>query len=360
DLVENHVLGRTIGQIYVIEFQKRGLPHAHILLILHPEDKITNSKQVDLTVSAEIQSKEKYPHLHEIVKKCMMHGPCGESNPNSPCMVDGKCSKKFPKEFCEETILENNTYPVYKRSASNPDNKWVVPYNPYLSTKYNCHINVEVCNFITAVKYLFKYVYKGHDKSLIKIDSNEQAQSVSDLKDNKLKENDEIEKFRDMRYLSAPECIWRLFHFNLNDQFPKTKRLPVHLPDQQTCFFKDNESIEKIKNLVNNTELTAYFQLNKELNKEKSGSAQDYFYYEIPKTDETIIGRMYFVHPNDIERFALRILLIYKKGAESFEDLRTVNGIIYSSFFEAAQKSGHLESNSQWTDSLEEACLKII
>ncbi|CAF1145835.1 unnamed protein product [Brachionus calyciflorus] len=207
DLVENHVLGRTIGHIYVIEFQKRGLPHAHILLILHPEDKITNSKQVDLTVSAEIPSKEKYPHLHEIVKQCMMHGPRGESNPNSPCMVDGKCSKKFPKEFCEETILENNTYPVYKRSASNPDNKWVVPYNPYLSTKYNCLINVEVCNFNTAVKYLFKYVYKGHDKSLITIDSNEQAQSVSDFKDNKLKENDEIEKFRDMRYLNDPESL---------------------------------------------------------------------------------------------------------------------------------------------------------
>ncbi|CAF0963172.1 unnamed protein product [Brachionus calyciflorus] len=108
--------------------------------------------------------------------------------------------------------------------------------------------------------------------------------------------------------------------------------------------FKENESIEKIKNLVNNTELTAYFQLNNELN----------------KTDETIIGRMYFIQPNDIERFALRILLIYKKRAESFEDLRTGNGIIYSSFFEAAQKSGQLESDSQWTDSLEEACLKII
>ncbi len=42
------------------------------------------------------------------------------------------------------------------------DNRWVVPYNPYLTMQYQCHINVEVCSSITAVKYLYKYVYKGH------------------------------------------------------------------------------------------------------------------------------------------------------------------------------------------------------
>jgi hypothetical protein len=39
----------------------------------------------------------------------------------------------------------------------------VVPYNPYLSLFFNCHINVEVCTSIAAVKYFYKYVYKGHD-----------------------------------------------------------------------------------------------------------------------------------------------------------------------------------------------------
>ena len=29
------IFGRVIGKIHVIEYQKRGLPHAHILLILH-------------------------------------------------------------------------------------------------------------------------------------------------------------------------------------------------------------------------------------------------------------------------------------------------------------------------------------
>ena len=30
------IFGRVIGKIHVIEYQERGLPHAHILLILHP------------------------------------------------------------------------------------------------------------------------------------------------------------------------------------------------------------------------------------------------------------------------------------------------------------------------------------
>ncbi len=46
------------------------------------------------------------------------------------------------------------------------DNRWVVPYNPYLTMRYQCHINVEVCSSITVVKYLYKYVYKGHDRAL--------------------------------------------------------------------------------------------------------------------------------------------------------------------------------------------------
>jgi hypothetical protein len=45
-------------------------------------------------------------------------------------------------------------------------NRWVVPYNPYLTMRYQCHINVKVCSSITTVKYLYKYVYKGHDRAL--------------------------------------------------------------------------------------------------------------------------------------------------------------------------------------------------
>ena len=35
DLYKKHVLGRVVAHVRVTEFQKRGLPHVHILLMLH-------------------------------------------------------------------------------------------------------------------------------------------------------------------------------------------------------------------------------------------------------------------------------------------------------------------------------------
>ena len=46
------------------------------------------------------------------------------------------------------------------------DNRWVVPYNPYLTRRYKCHINVEVCSSIKVIKYLYKYIYKGRPSPL--------------------------------------------------------------------------------------------------------------------------------------------------------------------------------------------------
>ncbi len=71
-----------------------------------------------------------------------------------------------------------NRYPIYQRKNTRRtilvhgielDNRWVVPHNVYLLTKYDVHINVEVCNNIYAIKYLFKYIYKGHDHATVEI-----------------------------------------------------------------------------------------------------------------------------------------------------------------------------------------------
>ena len=48
----------------------------------------------------------------------------------------------------------------------------VVPYNPWLSKKYESHINLEACMTVKSVKYLFKYVYKGHDCANIQMCQN--------------------------------------------------------------------------------------------------------------------------------------------------------------------------------------------
>ena len=49
------------------------------------------------------------------------------------------------------------------------------------------------------------------------------------------------------------------------------------------------------------------------------------------------------------------MLLLYRKGCESFEDLRTVNGIVLSSFREACRALGFLETDQDCVITLNEA-----
>ena len=69
------------------------------------------------------------------------------------------------------------------------------------------------------------------------------------------------------------------------------------------------------------------------------------------------IGRIYFVGPNLGERFNLWLLLTIVKGPTSFEDLRTVDGVIYESFKAACVARGLLEDDEEWIQCLHEAAI---
>ncbi|GJY26770.1 DNA helicase PIF1, ATP-dependent [Tanacetum coccineum] len=99
DFKEKRWFGRLRGAVYTVEFQKRGLPHAHILLFLEPEDKLTTTGHIDKYISAEIPDKDEDPELYQIVNDHMMHGPCGAERPSCPCTVNNKCTKKFLKQY---------------------------------------------------------------------------------------------------------------------------------------------------------------------------------------------------------------------------------------------------------------------
>ncbi|KAH9138735.1 hypothetical protein LEN26_005333 [Aphanomyces euteiches] len=58
-LTKGAVLGRQGACVRSVEFQKRGLPHAHILVIFTGDDKIKTAADIDSIISAEIPDKEK-------------------------------------------------------------------------------------------------------------------------------------------------------------------------------------------------------------------------------------------------------------------------------------------------------------
>ena len=104
--------------MYTIEFQKRGLPHAHILLFLSSECKFPTGSDIDRIISAELPNPEANPALYEAVTNFTIHGPCGVANPKSPCMIDRKCSKHFPKKFVNKTSVDEDGYPLYRHRDS--------------------------------------------------------------------------------------------------------------------------------------------------------------------------------------------------------------------------------------------------
>jgi len=177
--MDKSVVGYTL---YSVVWQKRGLPHAHILVWL--VDKI-RPDEIDSIISTEIPDETVDPKLYTVVTKHMIHGPCGDLNCNSPCIVDGKCSKPYPKDLIAETITGNDGYLLYRRrSVANNgrsvvvkirrqnvdvDNRWIVAYPPILSKAFETHINVEYCNSVISIKYICKYVNKSSDMAIFAV-----------------------------------------------------------------------------------------------------------------------------------------------------------------------------------------------
>jgi hypothetical protein len=117
DIRRGQLFGVVLAIVYVVEFQKRGLPHAHILVILDKNNKIRETEAIDKLISAELPDPQhpRHKRLFQIVKTQLIHGPCGDDDPNCVCMVEGKCSKQFPKSFRDETNSNHNGYPLYRR-----------------------------------------------------------------------------------------------------------------------------------------------------------------------------------------------------------------------------------------------------
>ncbi|XP_062189934.1 uncharacterized protein LOC133892964 [Phragmites australis] len=351
--------------IYTIEFQKRGLPHAHILIFLKDRNKCHDPTQIDDIISAEIPDKEEDPEAYATVENFMMHGPCGETNKNSPCMVDNKCTKHFPKGFNSETIIDEDGFPVYRRRDDERqikkgktmlDNRFVVPYNRDLLVKFQAHINVEWCNMSRSIKYLFKYIHKGVDYvvGLLK----EKGSSEDEI--------DEIKKYLEMRYISTTEACWRLFQFDLHYQDPPVERLNFHLENEQQVIFPDSTDIEKIvrKEGVKITKFTEWMETNKQYEEARELKYGDFPTKWVWHSDKRkwekrkkhyAIGRIYYAHPASGERYYLRMLLNTVKGCTSYEDIRTVAGVIHPTFKSACQALGFLDDDNEWIECINEA-----
>ncbi|XP_057723585.1 uncharacterized protein LOC130939500 [Arachis stenosperma] len=223
--------------VYTIEFQKRGLPHAHILVFLHIDDKYPTPEDIDQIIRAKIPDKEADPAYYEAVEKHMMHGLCGTIKRDSPCMENEKCIRHFFKRFVDSTTVDEDGYPIHKlkedgktiiKSGIDLDNRCVVP----------------------------------HNRKLL------------------------------LRYIFPCEAAWRIFGYNIHYKDPLVVRLGFHLLGEQPVVFQNDENLQ------------------------------------------------------DVAR---------KAGPTSYEDIRTINGVVYPTYRDACYGKGILDDAKEYIDAIKKA-----
>ncbi|XP_074271299.1 uncharacterized protein LOC141595232 [Silene latifolia] len=340
-IVEKQIFGEVAAYVYVVEFQKRGLPHVHFLIILKDGYRLKCPADFDKFVCAEIPTTAN-PGLRKTVLKHMMHGTCGQVNPDCSCMKHrktfGKYKYEYPKSFSVTTTTNITGYPEYRRRDTGKttpirghemDNRWVIPYNPYLLSLFDCHLNVEVCSTMHAVKYLYKYIYKGHDRI-----------SFSVTNSNDPKTMDEISQFQSGRWVSPCKAAWRIFGFDLFESHPPVMPLQVHLPNMQTVRLRPTDNLANIlaDEKKARTPLTEFFR------KSATKGCPRLLYAEFTEHFRWDTGTRTW------------LLLLHIRGPTSFEALKTVKGYTCATFQEAALRHGLLEEQDAFELCMAEAC----
>ena len=159
----------------------------------------------------------------------------------------------FQKEYQERTIINEHGYRVYKRTRSSPTTivvvnrlpmtvgaNWVVPYNPSLTSLLNAHVNVEICNSTTAIKYLHKYMHKGTDSVTVAVSDND-SQNM-----------DEVKSYLNTRFLGPHEALNRIMKQKTHGNSPSVSRLGLHLLGEQSIMFDENMTREQMEKMLRN------------------------------------------------------------------------------------------------------------
>ena len=159
------------------------------------------------------------------------------------------------------TYKRPNNQRSIMRNGFRFDNRWVVPFNAYLSAKYDCHINMEVVVRERAVKYIYKYIYKGPDRVTHSLEIG----------------YDEITRYESSMYICAAEAVWKLLEFPTQERSHTVVQLAVHLEDSQMIVYNDRDTADTIQ-ARGETTLTQFL-----LTCAEDPTARELLYSEFPR-----------------------------------------------------------------------------
>jgi hypothetical protein len=198
---------------------------------------------------------------------------------------------------------------------------------------------------------VYKYTFKPPDHTAVTID--------------------EISAHLSGRLLTVSEATHRLLSLSLHDEWPNVVRLDIHLPRQQRMVFDPTaDESDLLEQLTTTTStLMGWFSLNAD-----DVNARQYLYHDIPShytwkdsvwhariyKGVQSVGRVFGVSHFNAELFALRRLLSIVKGAVSFEDIATVDGVVYDTFRSACLARGMMNDDAELEAALREMVETVV
>lgn len=143
-------------------------------------------------------------------------------------------------------------------------------------------------------------------------------------------------------------------------------KLSFHLPGQQFVVYNEDDPVDEVMSRLSATQskFLAWMEANGQYEE-----ARNLTYAEFPTKFVWInktkiwkprekgfaIGRITYVPPTYVESYYLRVLLNIAKGPRSYDEIKTVNGMIYETFKDACYALGLCDDDKEYIQAIEEA-----
>ena len=321
---------------------------------------------LDDFVSSEVPDSTQDARLFDLVNRHNLHPRNHLETTYSRCNQKGECCYGFPHPLAASTTVDEfGRIHLRRRSAADA---WVVSYCPALTRLMECHCHIDVCFTSNAFLYLYKYLFKGVDKTKFAIAETAPV--------------DEFQDYLHARYLSAVEAVWRILAFEISVKWPAVASYSLHLPGRQLGQMARYGSEASMV-----TPLVIY--LTRPVRDEWTDLKYLDFYeryearplmprssappstvavvspplqrtntivrrYAITIRRQPRVCRLHFVPLRAGELYYLRSLLLHR-ATYSFEGLRVVDGVTYGSFQAAATALGLFRDRDEIERAMEEA-----
>uniref|UniRef100_A0A183C4Y9 ATP-dependent DNA helicase n=1 Tax=Globodera pallida TaxID=36090 RepID=A0A183C4Y9_GLOPA len=390
DIVQRQVMGPVKAWFYSVEHQERGLPHIHLCLILDfARMHMSMEDYIDDYISAEIPELPRdgdnshAARLQRLFRRFILDNMYHTCSPRY-CLVDGKCTKHFPRPFAEQTVIDDRIVGVqYRRrppaqseserlqsperfacAVSGKDNRFVVPHNRFLAL----NINVEWIQGDACIKYVLKYVMKGCQLAFVQIVNDTTATTAGTVVVN----YDEFRQIRMARYQTPNEALLSIWGNKIVRKSHQVQHQRFHLPGQNRIVVlagREEERAEEERERIEaeqdqQTPLTAYFTLNATIG---PALAQEHTFLTIcnaywydrqanqwktrAQQRKNHLAMLEAASAGNPEHQALRMLLLHVRGPTGWDVL--YDG--HATFVEAARAMGLLEDSSIWVNTILEA-----